>query len=268
MAHRLLERYTPAYVIVDGDFEILEASSGTGAYLELPRGRPNANLGAMARDELAVDIKAAVSQVMASGERLVRDDLLVGRGDERQSSDADRRAAAGQRPGGAALPRRVPDRSGRRDRQTERRRRERRRRDRARTGNGAADDQGASSEHDGGARDLERGAAGLERGAVLGQRGAAILQRGAGDLEGGASVDQRGTAHRQQRALDAGGGTEPGQQRPQEPVHEHADRDAVPRPRVPHPQFHAAGQAAVPAARPRRGPAARRTRGADRLRER
>lgn len=83
-AQRLLERYTPAYVIVDGDFDILDASAGTGAFLELPRGRPKANLAAMARTELAVDIKAAVSKVLTTGERLVRDDLIVGHGEERR----------------------------------------------------------------------------------------------------------------------------------------------------------------------------------------
>ncbi len=83
-AQRLLERYSPAYVIVDSDFEILEASSGTGSFLELPRGRPSANLAAMARSELAVDIKAAVSQVQASGQRLVRTDLTVGSDQDRK----------------------------------------------------------------------------------------------------------------------------------------------------------------------------------------
>ena len=80
----MLERYSPAYVIVDADFEILEASSGTGAFLELPRGRPEANLDAMARTEMAVDIKAAVSKVLSTGERLVRDDLVVGQAEERR----------------------------------------------------------------------------------------------------------------------------------------------------------------------------------------
>ncbi|MBZ9815210.1 MULTISPECIES: CheR family methyltransferase [unclassified Mesorhizobium] len=83
-AQKLLERYTPAYVIVDGDFEILDASTGTGGFLELPRGRPKANLAAMARTELAVDIKAAVAKVLTSGERFVRDDLIVGHDDERR----------------------------------------------------------------------------------------------------------------------------------------------------------------------------------------
>jgi two-component system CheB/CheR fusion protein len=83
-AHRLLERYSPAYVIVDDDFDILEASSGTGAFLELPRGRPKANLAAMARTELAVDIKASVSKVLSTGERLVRDGLLIGHDAERR----------------------------------------------------------------------------------------------------------------------------------------------------------------------------------------
>jgi len=83
-AQRLLERYTPAYVIIDSDFDILEASAGTGAFLELPRGRPKANLAAMARTELAVDIKAAVSKVLSTGERLVRNDLIVGRDEKRR----------------------------------------------------------------------------------------------------------------------------------------------------------------------------------------
>lgn len=83
-AHRLLEKYTPAYVIIDGEFEILEASSGTGAFLELPRGRPTANLGAMLRPEVAVDVKSAVSKVFATGERVRREDLIIGRDDDRR----------------------------------------------------------------------------------------------------------------------------------------------------------------------------------------
>ncbi len=83
-AHRLLERYTPAYVIVDGDFEILESSSGTGAVLELPSGRPNANLAAMIRGELATDVKAAVAKVLSTGERLVRRDLSLWHEDEQR----------------------------------------------------------------------------------------------------------------------------------------------------------------------------------------
>ncbi|MDN3722670.1 protein-glutamate O-methyltransferase CheR [Roseibium salinum] len=83
-AQRLLERYSPAHVIVDSDFEILEASSGTGAFLELPRGRPNSNLAAMVRSELAIDIKSAVSQVLTTGKKLVRSDLTVETGQNRK----------------------------------------------------------------------------------------------------------------------------------------------------------------------------------------
>ena len=83
-AQRVLDRYMPAHVIVDSDFQILEASSGTGAYLELPRGRPDVNLAAMARSELAVDIKAAVSKVLTTGQRVTRSDLTVGSEDDRR----------------------------------------------------------------------------------------------------------------------------------------------------------------------------------------
>src|SRR5690606_27622686 len=79
-ARRILDRYVPAFVIVDDALEIVEASSGTGAYLELPRGRPQVNLAAMVRGELAVDIKAAVAHVIATGERVERTDLTLGSG--------------------------------------------------------------------------------------------------------------------------------------------------------------------------------------------
>jgi two-component system, chemotaxis family, CheB/CheR fusion protein len=83
-AQRLLERYSPAYVIVDSGFDILDASSGTGEFLELPKGRPNVNLAAMARSELVIDIKAAVSHVMTSGQKLVRSDLTIGAAENRR----------------------------------------------------------------------------------------------------------------------------------------------------------------------------------------
>ena len=112
-AHRLLERYAPAYVIVDASFEILEASSGTGAFLELPRGRPTANLSAMLRAELSIDVKAAVSKVLATGDRVVRNDLVLERDGTRTLPQPDRRAPADRRLGRPPLSRRVPDRTGR-----------------------------------------------------------------------------------------------------------------------------------------------------------
>ncbi len=83
-ARRVLADFAPAYVVIDTDYDILEASTGTGEYLELPGGRPRMNLGAMARSGLAVDVRAAVAKVMATGQRETRTGLTIGSGDQRR----------------------------------------------------------------------------------------------------------------------------------------------------------------------------------------
>ncbi|HYE70357.1 MAG TPA: CheR family methyltransferase, partial [Aquabacterium sp.] len=80
-ARRVLAEFAPAYVVIDADYEILEASAGTGAYLELPSGRPRMNLNAMARSGLAIDVRAAVTKVMATGRRETRSGLTVADGE-------------------------------------------------------------------------------------------------------------------------------------------------------------------------------------------
>ncbi len=79
-AHRILGEFAPAYVIIDSQNDILEASARTGAYLELPIGRPRTNLGAMARIGLVVDIRTAVAAATASGERHTVEGLTIGEG--------------------------------------------------------------------------------------------------------------------------------------------------------------------------------------------
>lgn len=83
-AHRILSEFAPAYVIIDSHYDIVEASAHTGAFLELPGGRPNTNLGAMARSGLAVDIRSAVAAAMASGARQTVDGLVTGTGAQRR----------------------------------------------------------------------------------------------------------------------------------------------------------------------------------------
>lgn len=83
-ARRILAEYAPAYVVIDENYEIHEVSGATGHFLELPRGKPRANLVAMARDGLAIDIKAAVSKAMSTGKRTVRENLIAGSGEDRK----------------------------------------------------------------------------------------------------------------------------------------------------------------------------------------
>ncbi|MEQ8433624.1 MAG: CheR family methyltransferase [Oceanicaulis sp.] len=84
-ARRVLAKYAPAYVIIDENYDIVDVSGATHAFLELPRGRPRANLTAMAREGLAIDIKAAVSRTVARGERTTRDNVVVGSGADRRT---------------------------------------------------------------------------------------------------------------------------------------------------------------------------------------
>jgi two-component system CheB/CheR fusion protein len=83
-SRRILSDYAPAYVVIDEHYEIHEVSGATGAFLELPRGKPRANLVAMAREGLAIDIKAAVSKVLSTGKRTVRENLVAGAGEDRK----------------------------------------------------------------------------------------------------------------------------------------------------------------------------------------
>ncbi len=75
---QLLERFAPAYVIVDAEGDVLFASGRTGRYLELPAGMPNHNLFAMARRGLRLDLRTAVHRAMSRGENVVQRKLTVG----------------------------------------------------------------------------------------------------------------------------------------------------------------------------------------------
>ncbi|MEX2454937.1 MAG: CheR family methyltransferase [Rhodospirillaceae bacterium] len=77
-ARRILASFAPAYIVVDRNYEILDASVGTGRYLELPSGRPRTSLAAMARSGLALDIKTAIGLVIATGEPVSRKGIAIG----------------------------------------------------------------------------------------------------------------------------------------------------------------------------------------------
>jgi two-component system CheB/CheR fusion protein len=75
---QVLERHAPPHVVVARDGEILFFSSGTGRFLEMPRGAPNRQLHEMARRELRGDLRAAQREAMEnatpSRRRAVLDD--------------------------------------------------------------------------------------------------------------------------------------------------------------------------------------------------
>lgn len=64
---RALEKYAPAYVLIDEHDEICEASAGTAPYMELPAGAPNLSLDHMIREDLRLELKVALSRAKATG---------------------------------------------------------------------------------------------------------------------------------------------------------------------------------------------------------
>jgi two-component system CheB/CheR fusion protein len=62
---QVLDRFSPAYVLVNAEGDILHASVRTGKYLELPAGAPDANVITMARPGLRLDLRAALRQAQA-----------------------------------------------------------------------------------------------------------------------------------------------------------------------------------------------------------
>jgi two-component system CheB/CheR fusion protein len=46
---QLLDRYAPAYVVINDAGEVLQSSGRTGKYLELPAGAPETNIFSLAR---------------------------------------------------------------------------------------------------------------------------------------------------------------------------------------------------------------------------
>lgn len=78
LAERLLvERYSPAYVIVNPQGEVVHASIRTGKYLELPDGPPNVNIFSMARRGLRLDLRAALHKAIASGQATAQSNVKI-----------------------------------------------------------------------------------------------------------------------------------------------------------------------------------------------
>ncbi|MBN9559535.1 MAG: PAS domain-containing protein [Alphaproteobacteria bacterium] len=74
----LVDRFTPAYVVVNQDGELLHSSGRTGKYLELPAGAPDTNLFNMARLGLKLDLRAALHRTISTRQPTVQRKVSIG----------------------------------------------------------------------------------------------------------------------------------------------------------------------------------------------
>jgi len=80
----LLERYSPAYVIVNAAGELIHSSAGTGKYLELAAGAPDNNVFSMARRGLRMDLRAGLHKSVKSDQVSIQNDITIGTNGGRQ----------------------------------------------------------------------------------------------------------------------------------------------------------------------------------------
>jgi two-component system CheB/CheR fusion protein len=83
----LLERFSPAFVVVDADGEVLYSSGRTGKYLELPAGSSTSNIFNMARRGLRLDLRAALHRAVRTGQTSSHKNVTVGTNGGRQVID-------------------------------------------------------------------------------------------------------------------------------------------------------------------------------------
>ena len=74
----LLQRYSPAAVLVNDQGDIVFISGRTGYYLELAAGKTNLNIFAMAREGLRYDLGAAFRKALRQKEAVIRRNVKVG----------------------------------------------------------------------------------------------------------------------------------------------------------------------------------------------
>ncbi|MBX3501067.1 MAG: PAS domain-containing protein [Alphaproteobacteria bacterium] len=84
---QLLERFAPAYVVINADGDLLHGSARTGKYLELAPGAPRIDIFSMARQGLRPDLRAAVHKAVSTGQTVTQRNVAVGTNGGRQSLD-------------------------------------------------------------------------------------------------------------------------------------------------------------------------------------
>lgn len=84
---QLLERYAPAYVVINSEGDLLHGSGRTGKYLELSAGVPRMDVFSMARQGLRPDLRAALHRAVSTGNVAVQRNVIVGTNGGRQAID-------------------------------------------------------------------------------------------------------------------------------------------------------------------------------------
>jgi two-component system, chemotaxis family, CheB/CheR fusion protein len=82
---QILDRYAPAFVVIDAEGELLQSSGRTGKYLELPTGAPDTNVFSLARTGLRLELRAAVRKSIISGQVAIQNNVTVGTNGGRQT---------------------------------------------------------------------------------------------------------------------------------------------------------------------------------------
>jgi two-component system CheB/CheR fusion protein len=73
----VLEQFTPAHIVVDGDGNIIFYSARTGKYLEPQMGSPSRQIQAMARRELRLELRTTLREAVAKRHTIVRERVEV-----------------------------------------------------------------------------------------------------------------------------------------------------------------------------------------------
>src|SRR5262245_55188254 len=84
---QMLDRYSPAYVVVNADGEVLHGSARTGKYLELAAGAPRMDVFSMARSGLRPDLRAGLHKAVHTGQIAIQKNIAVGTNGGRQTVD-------------------------------------------------------------------------------------------------------------------------------------------------------------------------------------
>jgi two-component system CheB/CheR fusion protein len=75
--HLMVAQYAPPGVIVDDQLEVVQFRGRTGPFLEPPHGQPQANLLAMAREGLAVELGTLMEEARATGVAVRKEGVRV-----------------------------------------------------------------------------------------------------------------------------------------------------------------------------------------------
>ena len=77
-ARQTLEKYSPVFLVVNRQHDVLRFSGRTGNYIEHAPGAASLNLFDILRKDLASTVRGAVQEVMATQQPVLREDVVVG----------------------------------------------------------------------------------------------------------------------------------------------------------------------------------------------